>query len=96
MIRNIVCFANADRLIGKTHEKLENDEKWTIVELNGIALDQNQKEYRGIDCTSVGVRSHPLIFLHYHIKMSPSYSTCTISSRQCMHSKFREFIQERS
>ena len=76
------------------NDNLVNDEKWAITELNRIALDQNQKESRGIDLTFVGVRSYPYISSMPISRCLPPALHTLLGIDNDLHSKFRYFTQE--
>ena len=71
-----------------------NDEKWTISETNRTALDQFQKESRGIECSSVAVRSYPLLTCTPACRRTPPLLRILLCLCTETYSKFKEFVQE--
>ena len=79
----------------KLSNKYGNEEKWIIAELNRIALDQFQKESRGIEHASTGERSYPLFTCIPVPRFLPPMLYTILGIGNGTYSNFKEFITER-
>ena len=72
-----------------------NAEKWTILDLTSVALDQNQKESSGVSFVSFGVRTFPLIAFVPMTRFMPPLLHLLLGLGNDACSKFKEFISAR-